>query len=131
MADWIMETSRRPNRPLAVAASTAVLSTLCGRHLYGPTMTALNLYIAALAETAVGKDRPFKAPYELLKAAGYGHLHQTLKVFSVSGVEGILIDAPCCLATVDELGRVSSRGLFTSSRVCFMASAAKRSRSLS
>jgi hypothetical protein len=104
MADWIMETSRRPNRPLAVASSVAVLSTLCGRHLYGPTMTALNLYIAALAETAVGKDRPFKAPYELLKAAGYGHLHQTLKVFSVSGVEGILIDAPCSLATVDELG---------------------------
>ena len=79
MADWIMETSRRPNRSLAVASSVAVLSTLCGRHLYGPTGTALNLYIAAIAETSVGKDRPFKATYELLKSAGFEYLHQTMR----------------------------------------------------
>ena len=74
-----MATARRPNRPLAVAASVAVLSTLCGRHLYGPTGTALNLYIVCLAETSVGKDRPFKAVYELLEACGYGRLHKPPK----------------------------------------------------
>jgi Bifunctional DNA primase/polymerase, N-terminal len=103
MSEWILATARRPNRPLAVAASVAVLSTLCGRRLYGPTGTALNLYIACLAETSVGKDRPFKAVYELLEACGYGSLHQTAKVFSVTGFEQLVTETPVCTATVDEL----------------------------
>jgi hypothetical protein len=103
MSEWIMETARRPNRPLATAASVAVLSTLCGRHLYGPTGTALNLYIVCLAETSVGKDRPFKAVYELLKACGCGKLHQTAKVFSVTGFEQLVAETPACAAAVDEL----------------------------
>ena len=98
-----MATARRPNRPLAVAASVAVLSTLCGRHLYGPTGTALNLYIVCLAETSVGKDRPFKAVYELLDACGYGRLHQTAKIFSVTGFEQLVAETPACTAAVDEL----------------------------
>ena len=103
MSGWIMATARRPNRPLAVAASVAVLSTLCGRHLYGPTGTALNLYIVCLAETSVGKDRPFKAVYELLDACGYGRLHQTAKIFSVTGFEQLVAETPACTAAVDEL----------------------------
>src|SRR5207344_2208569 len=51
MADFIMLTSRRPNRPLAVASAVTVLSAACGRHLYGPTGTALNVYVVALAGT--------------------------------------------------------------------------------
>jgi Bifunctional DNA primase/polymerase, N-terminal len=114
MSEWIAATARRPNRPLAVAASVAVLSTLCGRHLYGPTGTALNLYIVCLAETSVGKDRPFKAVHELLKVCGYGHLHQTAKVFSVSGFEQLVAETPACTAVVDEmaanlLARVSNK----------------------
>ena len=109
-----MATARRPNRPLAVAASVAVLSTLCGRHLYGPTGTALNLYIVCLAETSVGKDRPFKAVYELLEACGYGRLHQTAKIFSVTGFEQLVAETPACAAAVDEiatnlLARISNK----------------------
>ena len=69
MADWILLTSRRPNRPMAVAAALAVLSAVCGRHLYGPTGTSLNLYLACLAGTAMGKDRPLSAVAEILAAA--------------------------------------------------------------
>ena len=81
MVEWILQTSRRPNRPLAVAAATAVLSTVCGRHLYSATGTAMNLYIACLAETAVGKDRPFSAVSEILHACGLSGLHTTAKTF--------------------------------------------------
>ncbi len=104
IADWICATARRPNRPLAVAAATAVLSTVCGRHLYSPTISTLNLYIIAMASTAVGKGRPLSAAGELLTAARLERLHTTLKAFSVSALEQIITATPCCLATADEIG---------------------------
>ena len=104
MADWILASSRRPNRPLAVASAVSVLSAVCGRHLYAPTGTALNLYIVCLAATAVGKDRPLSAPGEILKAAGLGQLQTTAKGFSTTALEQMMIEHPCCVATVDEIG---------------------------
>jgi hypothetical protein len=103
MADWILSISRFPNRPLAVAAATAALSTLCGRHLYGPTGTALNLYIILLGRTGIGKDKPLKAAERLLCAAGFPQLAQTGKVFSQSGLERLIAEHPCCLGTIDEI----------------------------
>lgn len=104
MTDWILATSRRPNRPLAVAAAVAVVSAICGRHLYGPTSSALNLYIVTLADTAVGKGRPLAATYDLLKAAGLASLNDTLNAFSVSALQDLICDKPCVLATSDEIG---------------------------
>jgi Bifunctional DNA primase/polymerase, N-terminal len=104
MADWILATSPYPNRPLAVAASAAVLSALCGRRLFTPTGAALNLYIACLGDTGVGKDRPLKSIPQILHACGYGQLHQTAKVFSLSGLETLITDVPVCVATADEIG---------------------------
>jgi hypothetical protein len=104
ISDWILATSPMPNRPLAVAAATAVISTICGRHLYSASRTAMNLYIACLAKTGVGKDRPLSAPGEILKAAGMSSLRQSGKSFAVSGFESMIVDHPCCLAIIDELG---------------------------
>ena len=104
ITDWIMLTSRRPHRPMAFASAISVLSAICGRHLYGPTGTALNVYIVCLAGTAVGKDRPLSAPGAILAAANLHRLHTTAKGFSVSALEQMMIDHPCCLATVDEIG---------------------------
>ena len=104
IADWILETSPMPNRPLAVAAATAAISTVCGRHLYAPSGTSLVVYIAMLAKTGVGKDRPLHAPAEILHASGLGALSKSGKTFAVSGLENMIVDSPCCLATTDELG---------------------------
>lgn len=104
MADWILATSRRPNRPLAVAAATAILSTVCGRHLYAPTKTSLNVYIICLAGTAVGKGRPLYAVQQILRAADLPHLHVGGDVFSVSAFEQLVIYNPCCVMTTDEIG---------------------------
>lgn len=114
MVEWILATSPMPNRPLAVAAATATISTVCGRHLYAPTGTALNIYVAMLAKTGVGKDRPLNAPTQILEACGLGALVRTAKTFAVSGLEKEIADAPCQLAWTDELGtnllaRISSK----------------------
>jgi hypothetical protein len=115
MADWILATSPYPNRPLAVAASVAVLSAVCGRRFYSPTKSALNVYIACLAGTAVGKDRPLKSIPAILHSAQLAHLSRSAKAFSVSGLEQLVAEAPACVATIDEfatnlLGRISRRG---------------------
>ena len=103
-ADWILETSPWPNRPLAVAAAASVLSTVCGRFLYGPTGSAMNIYVACLAETGDGKDRAFSAVAEILRACGLGKLQTTAKSFSISGYELMMVDSPCCCASADEMG---------------------------
>jgi hypothetical protein len=105
IADWIEATARYPNRALAVGAATAVLSTLCGRHLYGPTGAALNLYILLLADTGYGKDWPLAAPHALLCAAGFPKLTATAKAFSVSALEQLVADRPCCLGVADEIAK--------------------------
>lgn len=104
MAEWIIASSRRPNRPLAIASAIAVMSGICGRHLFSPTHSAMNLYIICLAPTAVGKGRPLSAIGEILRAAGLARLHTTAKAFSVSAIEAMVVEHPCCVATADEIG---------------------------
>ncbi|MGL4296930.1 MAG: bifunctional DNA primase/polymerase [Aestuariivirga sp.] len=118
MAKWILETSRRPNAPLAVSAAVAVLSGVCGRHLFGPTLTSLNLYIVGLAGSTVGKGRPLSAVSEILTGVGLSQICGSAKVFSVSAMETMLMDQPCTVATVDEIGanllsRMSSKSRST------------------
>ena len=104
MTEWQLSTSPVPNRRMAVGSSLASVAAVCGRHLYGPTGTALNLYVALLAPTGHGKDRPLSAPSEILHACGLAPLARSGKAFSVSAVEAMLCETPCCLATVDEMG---------------------------
>lgn len=104
IADWIEDTSSIPNRPLAVAAAVSTLSVICGRWLYGPTNSAVNIYVAMLGQTGIGKDRPLSAPGEILHACELGRLAKSGKAFSVSALEQIIVDTPVCLAAVDEMG---------------------------
>ena len=104
IASWILATSRRPNRPLAVAAAASIIGTAAGRHLYTPTSSSLNTYIVCLAETSVGKGRPLSAVGEVLHAAGIGKRFNTLKAFSVSALEALVVDSPCVVAVSDEIG---------------------------
>ncbi len=106
IATWIMANARWPNRALSVAAAVATASALAGRWLYGPTDASLGVYIVGLADTGVGKDDPLSAPGQVLRAVhpDVGRLQTSGKVFSVSGLERIMRDNPCSLATVDEIG---------------------------
>jgi hypothetical protein len=102
LTSWILETSYRPNRPLAVAAAVGVLSAVCGRRLFTPTGLSLAAYISCLAKTGVGKQAVLDAVPRILHAAGLGGLHRTAKAFSVSAFENIITESPVCIATADE-----------------------------
>src|SRR5262245_25214006 len=47
--DWIVATSRRPNRVLALGAAITVVGTLIGRRAAGPTRSATHLYAVGIA----------------------------------------------------------------------------------
>ena len=105
MRDWILNTSSRPNRRMAVMAAFAALSGATARHLYTPTGLGLGLVMAMLADTTVGKDAPLTAVGKILYAAGLGHMSQPAKSFTVSGFEQSIIDSHgACVATGDEIG---------------------------
>jgi len=106
MSDWIVETtSRRPNRSMALAASIAIVGTVLGRHLAGPTESGTHLYIACIGETAAGKDRPMRAIGEILDAAGLGFLVVSGKFKSDVALENSIADNPCSVAIIDEIGQ--------------------------
>ena len=105
ITDWTLSQMRRPNRPLAVAAAVATMAPVCGwRNIYSPTGCSLNLYIAALAPTAVGKDAMLKAPGRILKTVGTPkRLYSSSDAFSLSAQEKILYDHRSIVLTLDEV----------------------------
>lgn len=105
LTDWILATSRRPNRPLAVGAAIAIVATVAGRHIATPTGCGTHLYIACVGPTSIGKDRPQKAIARVLRAFGRPELAQTGKFMSGSAVEKTVAETPCCCAVVDEMGQ--------------------------
>lgn len=104
IARWILANSRRPNRPLAVAAAAMTLAVVMCRHMSGPTGLQTHLYMALLAGTGVGKDTPLRAPGVLLRAIELGAVVTSAKFSSDVAIEGVLADKPCALAVCDEIG---------------------------
>jgi hypothetical protein len=116
IAEWIMATSKRPNWPLALGSSIAILAALSSRHLCGPTSALTHLYIAALGETAVGKDRPLKAPLPILRAlegittaGSFTRIFTTGKFKSETAIEQVITETPARLAKLDEAGQLFGR----------------------
>src|SRR5262249_30703344 len=112
-ANWVLRTSRKPNRPLAVASATAFIGTLSGRHLCGPSESGTHLYIACIGQTAIGKDRPLECVKLAMRAVGFKTLAQTVRFKSDSALEVVLASNPCCVSIIDEigdkLGRITNR----------------------
>ncbi|MCF3934327.1 PriCT-2 domain-containing protein [Acuticoccus sp. M5D2P5] len=104
IADWILETSTQPNRPLAVASAISIVGTLCGRHVATPTGCGTQLYVACIGQTAIGKDRPLKAVMQVMDAIGVPMLAGTAKFKSESALERDLQASPCYCSIADEIG---------------------------
>ena len=90
LADYFEASARWPNRGLAVLGALSVFSGLCGRHLYGPTGTSLNVYIAAAAGTGEGKDSVFKKIGTALRLTGWKELYESSFPHSNTGLEDML-----------------------------------------
>jgi hypothetical protein len=104
ITEWIVRSAPRPNRMMAMSVGAVVVGTLIGRRIQGPTESGTHLYLAMLAPTGYGKDRPLKAGQELLRAVGRPELIGSDSWSSDVGFQLLLQDQPLICCFVDELG---------------------------
>ena len=104
IVDWIVATSRRPSRIIALGAAITIVGTLIGRRVAGPTRSATNLYVVGVAPTGYGKQRALDSVPDLLEAAGAIDHFGSAKFFSLSAVLELMQEKPLVLCVQDEIG---------------------------
>jgi Protein of unknown function (DUF3987) len=107
--DWICDTSRRPNRVLALGTALTVVGTMLGRKVATPTKSATHLYVVGLAGTAAGKQHPMDCGKLLMRAAGASQHIGTSEFISGPAVVHFLEYKPLAVCFQDEFGAFLSR----------------------
>jgi hypothetical protein len=109
IAQWIVDTARRPQPELAVGAALAIVGTVAGRHIQGPTEAGTALYVLALAPTGKGKETPLKACMRILSAAGMKRHLGPDQWMSMSALVQMVVRQPLALCAQDEFGGFMQR----------------------
>ncbi|KAB7788019.1 DUF3987 domain-containing protein [Methylorubrum populi] len=113
LADFICDTSRRPQRALAIGAALTIVGTLAGRHIAGPTGSGTHLYVVGLAPTGAGKDHALQQVLAAMAAAECTHFIGPGQFISMPAVINFLSRAPLSVCAMDEFGsflkRINSR----------------------
>jgi RepB DNA-primase from phage plasmid len=104
ISQWIFQTSPSPIAEFSIMSAVALLCGLFGRRWLTPDGLGLNLYVAHVAGSGFGKDRPLKALAQLAESVGRGHVIGPNDVASDSAIEFILRQNPCQVLPLDELG---------------------------
>ena len=100
--DHCLETAPYPNVPLAFCGALALQALLAGRKVRDAGDSRTNLYLLALAFSAVGKDWPRKVNTHVLHNVG---LVESLgeKFASGEGIQDSLFRSPAMLFQTDEI----------------------------
>jgi len=104
MTEWIVRGAPRPNRMMALCASTALVGTLIGRYVRGPTGSATHLFLIMLALSGYGKDWPLQAGRKILDALGKPQLIGPSEWSSSVDLTQVLERNPLICCFVDEFG---------------------------
>lgn len=113
IAQWIVDTARRPQPELALGAALAIVGTVAGRQFCGPTRSGTHLYVLGLAPTGTGKDHPLQQVSRIMAAAKMtAHLGPS-EFISMPAVIKFLMRKPLSVCPMDEFGsfmkRINSR----------------------
>ena len=113
IAQWIVDTARRPQPELALGAALAIVGTVAGRQFCGPTRSGTHLYVLGLAPTGTGKDHPLQQISRIMAAAKMTvHLGPS-EFISMPAVIKFLMRKPLSVCPMDEFGafmkRINSR----------------------
>ena len=108
IADWIVDSAQRPNRVLAVGAAIAVIGTIIGRRVAGPTSSGTHQYLGMLAPSGSGKDHPLRRAAALVRT-----VDETLvgpgEIMSATALAHHVGDHPLSLCPLDEFGAFVGR----------------------
>ena len=101
LKDYTLAVAPRPNEPLAFAGALAMLAHLSGRSYVDERGSHTNLYLAALAPTAMGKEEPRDTNKKLAAAVGIlGSVPDAIA--SGEGLEDAVAASPNLLLQTDE-----------------------------
>lgn len=109
IAQWIVDTARRPQPELAIGAALTIVGTAAGRHIQGPTKAGTALYVLSLAPTGKGKETPLKACMRILAASGMSQHVGPDQWMSMSALVQMVVKKPLALCAQDEFGSFMQR----------------------
>lgn len=104
ISQWIFKISPSPIAEFSIMSAVVLLSGLFGRRWLTPDGLGLNIYVAHVAGSGFGKDRPLKAMGQIAESIGRQHIIGPNDVASDSALEMILRQNPCQVLPLDELG---------------------------
>lgn len=104
VATFVHDTSPSPIPEFAITSALALHAGMFGRRWLTPDGLGLNLYMANVAGSGFGKDRPLKAIGQLADAIGLSHVVGPNDVASDSAIEAVLRHYPNQVLPLDELG---------------------------
>src|SRR5260370_11268037 len=104
IVDWIVSSSDRPSRELALSATLPFVGALIGRRFASRTDLRTNFYSVALASSGYGKDHARTQLKRLVTAAGLDRFTGPNRFMSASALRNSVMAKPSCFCMVDEFG---------------------------
>jgi hypothetical protein len=104
ITDWIVSSSSRPSRELALAATLPFVGSLIGRRFSSPTDLRTNFYCVGLAGSGYGKDHARTQLKRLITAAGLDRFTGPSRFMSATALRNSVMVKPSCFCMVDEFG---------------------------
>lgn len=104
LIDWIVSSSSRPSRELALSAVIPFVGALLGRRFASQTDLRTNFYTVALADSGYGKDHARSQLKRLITAAGLDRFSGPNRFMSASALRNSVSTKPSCICMVDEFG---------------------------
>lgn len=106
IAQWSLDTARRPVPEFAVLAGLSFVATMFGRQVVGPTGAGINLYLVGVAGPGFGKEHAHKTIQTIALDAGMQDLIGPGEVTSGSAIEKVCRRRPVFVMPWDEMGVV-------------------------
>jgi hypothetical protein len=104
IVDWIVSSSSRPSRELALSATLPFVGALIGRRFASPTNLRTNFYSVALASSGYGKEHARTQLKSLVTAAGLGRFTGPSRFMSATALRNSVMANPSTVCMVDEFG---------------------------
>lgn len=104
LIDWIVSSSARPSRVLALAAVIPFLGALMGRRFAGPSDLRTNFYTLGIAPSGFGKDHARAQLKRMVLKAGLEKFAGPGRFMSASALRNALMIKPSCFCLIDEFG---------------------------
>jgi len=104
IVDWIVSSSSRPSRELALSATVPFVGALIGRRFASPTDLRTNFYSVALASSGYGKDHARTQLKRLVTTAGLDRFTGPSRFMSATALRNSVMAKPSSLCMVDEFG---------------------------